>query len=122
MAEVDGVKGSTVSNSVWFDSSFSESDSEECEGIPQQKIKRKKLPLPKFAKECDRFKVSNRAGAALANANLKDHGMITKEDTSMMIDHSKLRRERIKAGQLSEKKNKTENSLVRLCTLIAQLW
>ena len=108
-----------------FDISCSESDSEEeWEDIAEPKIKRKKLSLPKFAKECDRYKVSNRAGAALANAILKDHGMITKEDTSMMIDHSKLRRERIKAGQLSEKKE-TENSLVGLCTLMeksARLW
>ena len=95
----------SVSGKV-FDSSSSESDSseEEWEDIPDTKIKRKKLSLPKFAKEFDRYKVSNRAGAALANAILKDHGMITKEDTSMMIDHSKLRRERMKAGQMSEKK------------------
>ena len=98
------VQFQTVSGKV-FDISCSESDSEEeWEDIAEPKIKRKKLSLPKFAKECDRYKVSNRAGAALANAILKDHGMITKEDTSMMIDHSKLRRERIKAGQLSEKK------------------
>jgi len=55
--------------------------------------------LPRLAAECDRFKVSNRAGAAIVNAALKDLGFITPEDQHLLIDHSKLRRERNKSRQ-----------------------
>ena len=107
--EEGAVQFQTVSGEE-FESSCSDSDTDgEWEDIEQPKIKRKKLSLPRFAKECDRYKVSNRAGAALANALLKDHGILTKDDTSMMIDHSKLRRERIKAGQLSEKRRSEQH-------------
>ena len=43
---------------------------------------------------CDRFNVSDRAGAAIATAALQDAGIITEDDTSLVIDRSKLRRQR----------------------------
>jgi hypothetical protein len=53
---------------------------------------RNKMSLRNLAKECDRWGVSNRAGAAIANAALIDAGVITLEDQSSVIDKSKLRR------------------------------
>lgn len=57
--------------------------------------------LPLLAAECDRFHVSNRAGAAIVNAALKDLGFITSQDQHLLIDHSKLRRERIKCRRIA---------------------
>ena len=48
--------------------------------------------LRNLAKECDRWGVSNRAGAAIANAALIDAGFITAEDQTNVIDKSKLMR------------------------------
>ena len=48
--------------------------------------------LRNLAKECDRWRVSNRAGAAIANAALIDAGFITAENQTNVIDKSKLRR------------------------------
>lgn len=51
-----------------------------------------KMILRNLAKECDHWGVSNRAGAAIANAVLIDYGVITAENQINMIDKSKLRR------------------------------
>ena len=51
-----------------------------------------KFLLRNLAKECDRWGVSNRAGAAIANAALIDAGIITPEDQKHVIDKNKLRR------------------------------
>ena len=53
---------------------------------------RNKMKLRNLAKECDRWGVSNRAGAAIANAALIDAGIITPQDQTCVIDKSKLRR------------------------------
>ena len=45
---------------------------------------------------CERFLVSDRVGAAIANAALQDAGVLDKKEMSMIIDRSKLRRERHK--------------------------
>jgi hypothetical protein len=55
--------------------------------------------LPRLAAECDRFKISNRAGAAIVNAALKDLGFITPEDQHLLTDHIKLQRKRNKNRQ-----------------------
>jgi len=52
--------------------------------------------LASLARECDRRGVSDRCAAALATAVLQDVGMIKDNDYSMVIDRSKVRRERIK--------------------------
>lgn len=49
-----------------------------------------------LAMACDRYGVSDRAASVIATAALKDHGIITNEDTTFVIDRSKLRRERAK--------------------------
>ena len=61
------------------------------------------LKLNIFARECDRYKASNREGAKLANALLKDLKIVTKKDWSKLICPGKLRRERLKWGGELEK-------------------
>ena len=36
--------------------------------------------LPKLARMCDRYGISDRAGAAIANAVLQDYGIIAKHN------------------------------------------
>jgi len=55
-----------------------------------------RLPLPNLAKEADRYGISDRATASLATAVLIDIEIVTKEDQSLVIDKSKVRRERMK--------------------------
>ena len=50
--------------------------------------------LPNTAKACDRYLVSNRAGAAIANGVLEDYGIITEADQSQVIGPTKLKDER----------------------------
>ena len=48
---------------------------------------------------CERFQLSDREGAAVANAVIKDlnsSNLLTKYDDSITFDRSKLRRERVK--------------------------
>lgn len=49
--------------------------------------------------QADRFGVSDRAAAAIATATLIDVGMIKKNNTRLVIDRSKVRRERQKFRQ-----------------------
>ena len=58
--------------------------------------KRNMTQFPTVARECDRYGVSNAAGAAIATAALTDYGIITSDNYSAVIDRSKLRRQREK--------------------------
>ena len=49
---------------------------------------------PNLARISERYQLSDRASAAVANAALKDAGLITETDRSLVIDKNKLRRER----------------------------
>lgn len=53
-----------------------------------------RLELRTVARECDRHGVSDRAAASLVTAVLQDVGMVNEHDSSMVIDRSKIRRER----------------------------
>ncbi|KAK0056132.1 hypothetical protein Bpfe_014533 [Biomphalaria pfeifferi] len=50
--------------------------------------------LPKLAKICDRFAVSDRVGAAVTTAVLEDFGIVSQTEAANVIDRYKLRRER----------------------------
>ena len=52
--------------------------------------------LVNLAEACDRYNVSNTAGAAIATATLIDYGVISTDETSLVIDRSKLWRHREK--------------------------
>ena len=49
--------------------------------------------LPALASACDRYGISERSGAAIATAVLEDFGVVSPNDTSRVIDPSKIRRE-----------------------------
>ena len=57
------------------------------------------MSLRYFARECDRYNISDRAGAKIGNGLLKDLGIVRKGCTDKLIGPSKLRRERIKWGK-----------------------
>ena len=56
--------------------------------------------LSTFAKMCDRFKISDRAASAVSFALLKDFNLIPPDDNRLLIDRSKVRRERMKQRKL----------------------
>ena len=58
--------------------------------------KRNMTKFPTVARECDRYGVSNAAGAAIATAALTDYGIITSDKSTTVIDRSTLRRQREK--------------------------
>ena len=47
-----------------------------------------------LSRECDRYEVSNTVVAAIATAVLVDYGLVTDDDKSLVVDRSKLWRER----------------------------
>jgi hypothetical protein len=55
-------------------------------------LSRRKLPT--LARACDRYGILDRSAAAIATAVLEDYGIVTANDSSSVIDPSKLRRER----------------------------
>ena len=65
-------------------------------GVSDQrcKIKRLERNLPTLPRACDRHRISDRAAAAIASAVLQDFGLISKEDSSNVVDRSKVRRAR----------------------------
>ena len=79
-------------------------------GVKERRPARKgvynRLELRYFSMECDRYCISDRAGAKLANGLLKDLGLVTKGNTQKLIDHSKLRRQRSKWGKVLEEDHK----------------
>jgi len=65
-----------------------------------------RLSLPTVARECDRHGVSDRCAASIISAVLQDVGIINEQDSSMVVDKNKVRRERVKARrQLSSKRD-----------------
>jgi hypothetical protein len=73
---------------------------------PSPSVKKRKMSenqtrveLPTLALTCDRYGVSDRAGAAIASAVLKDVGIVTETNRDKVIDRSKLRRERKRKRQ-----------------------
>ena len=55
---------------------------------------RNKVKLKRLAREVDRYGISNRAAAAIANAALMDYGFITETNKMLLIDHKKMERNR----------------------------
>ena len=67
--------------------------------------------LPRLARACDRYGVSDRSAAAIATAVLEDFGVVNAFDTSNVIDPSKIRRERKR--KRSQLKPSQDSKLVR---------
>ena len=55
-----------------------------------------RMSLPTVAKICDPFSVSDRAGASIASAVLKDYGIVHGKNKNLIIGRSKVKREREK--------------------------
>ena len=59
------------------------------------------LHLPRFSRDLDRYKISNRAAAKVGNSLLKDLGVVTKDKPELLLCPTKILRQRAKFGQLS---------------------
>ena len=52
--------------------------------ITQKKKSQMRITLPNVAQTCDRYGVSDRAGAAIATASLQDVGFVTEQNISII--------------------------------------
>jgi len=99
-----GVSGTVIDSTSTGQSSSYSSDSEAVQSESSghkstftQEIEpsnQNRLKWTNLAKVCERYNLSDRAGAAVATCDLQNIGMIDKENFSVVIDRSKLRRER----------------------------
>jgi len=62
----------------------------------QEPNERNRMEWPNLAVMSERYQLSDRASAVVANAALKDAGLIADLDKTYVIDRNKLRREREK--------------------------
>ena len=108
-SELTDSQGNRLSEGEEDTDEDSESDWEDIdESNSNVNSKRNTLPLRRFSRECDRYKQSNRGAAKLANALLKDIGIVTESDQTLLVCPSKVKRERERWGQeLVRKKNAT---------------
>lgn len=81
--------------------------SEYSESELYDKMERNKTCLTNLAKICDRYGISDRAGAAIANATLSDYGIISNQNMDLAVDRSKLRRERTRCRNQAQEEDKT---------------
>ncbi|KAF2893618.1 hypothetical protein ILUMI_12554 [Ignelater luminosus] len=77
-----------------------EVDKKKFNAAPSTSISQVRIKLPATASIIDKFGVSDRATAAIASSVIQDLGMIPKEDMSLVIDKSKIRRENQKARKI----------------------
>ena len=79
-----------------------DSDDSDWEDIPEEKEnntrKQNNLELKNFAREVDRYQISDRGAAKVANGLLKDLGLVRPGKTDLLIGPSKVRRQRKKWG------------------------
>ena len=59
------------------------------------------LNLPRFCRELDRYKASNREGAKVGNALLKDLGVVHDKNLQFLLCPEKIRRQRMKHGKVA---------------------
>ena len=59
------------------------------------------LSLPRFSRELDRYKQSNRAGAKIGNALLKDVGVVHEDNLQLLLCPAKVMRQRDKFGGIA---------------------
>ena len=98
---------SSVIEQLDFESNVSDpgpsSSSSSSDFSPQQKrmklieeSQQNRQSLKNLAMMCERYQISDRAAAAIGSTTLKDFGVVTDYDASLVIDRIKLRRERQK--------------------------
>ena len=80
------------------------------ESMPYENQNRK--DWPNLARMCERFQISDRAAAAIANSVMQDLGLITDDDKTYVIDRSKLRRERERCRAVFREKEHENFKLV----------
>ena len=83
----------------------SDSDWEDLDQVEEVTRSYNTMPLKNFARECERYDVSDRTGAKLGNGLLRDLGIVKKGNTSKLICPTRLRRQRQKWGAKIDKEH-----------------
>jgi len=79
---------------------------------PCSSNKQNRISYPNLARICDRYQVSDRAGAAIATSVLKDHGIVSSKDSTFVVDKNKLRRERERQRKVIQKEEQQTIHLI----------
>ena len=74
--------------------------------VPSEELSQNRKSLGAIAEACDRYHISDKAGAAFTSAVLIDFVMIMPNKTQSVIDKNKLRRERAKLRNETKKNEK----------------
>ena len=77
-------------------------------GTVNVRIQENVIPIDNFARECDRYGISDRAAAALGTALLVDLGIVTDSDKTNVITRDKVRRARGKTREETKEKLQKE--------------
>ena len=91
LSTTDYVSESESLASTSTDTSQSSAVSQFLAEMPNPSIQNRKK-WPNLARICERYQLSDRAAAAVANSVLVDVGLVTEDDKTRIIDRSKLRR------------------------------
>ena len=86
------------------------------ESMPYENQNRK--DWANLARMCERFQISDRAAAAIANSVMQDLALITDDDKTYVIDRSKLRRERERCRAVFREKEQENFKLVNAIYLM----
>ena len=68
---------------------------------------------------CDRYQISDRAGAAITTSTLKDHRLIDEDDQSLVIDRNTIRRQK---ATFRKAIREEETNLFKLVDGIYVIW
>ena len=104
LSDEDETNGNSVG--CWDDDSEWEDLEEENE---EEKGEYNTLKLKNFVREVDRYQVSDRAAAKLANGLMIDLGHVREGKSKLLIDPSKVRRERQKWGKRREEEHNKQD-------------
>ena len=77
-----------------------------------QSANQNRVKWTNLARACERYNLSDHAGAAVATCALQDIGMIDQENNTFVIDRSKLQRERERCRKEIQEKEMENFKLV----------
>ena len=63
------------------------------------------LSLPRSCRELDRYKASNREGAQVSNALLKDLGVVHDKNLQFLLRPARIMRQRMKFGKVASEQH-----------------
>ncbi|GBM16057.1 hypothetical protein AVEN_163103-1 [Araneus ventricosus] len=77
----------------YLSSTLSSSTYTDTDVITLEYQSKNRLDFPTLARECDRYRISDRDAASFASAVLQDIGIVHEDEASHVVDRNKIRRQ-----------------------------